>query len=78
MRRLIVAPVAAVVGVAVGVPCALAAARLMVHMLCGFTPCDPITMAAVAGALLAVGALLGYIPSRRPSKVQPMLTLRYE
>jgi predicted permease len=66
------------IGVVVGIPCALAATRLIAHMLFGVTPYDPVTLSAVAVALLAVGALAGFIPARRAMKVDPMVALRYE
>ncbi|HEV2491163.1 MAG TPA: ABC transporter permease [Candidatus Acidoferrales bacterium] len=68
----------ALVGILLGLPCALAATRLIAHMLFGVTPYDPVTLAAVAASLLAVGALAGYIPARRAMKVDPMIALRYE
>jgi predicted permease len=66
------------IGIAIGLPCALAATRLIAHMLFGVSPYDPVTLTAVAGALLAVGALAGYIPARRAMKIDPMVALRYE
>jgi predicted permease len=66
------------IGIAVGLPCALAATRLIAHMLFGVTPYDPVTLVAVAIALLAAGAIAGYIPARRAMKVDPMVALRYE
>ena len=66
------------IGVAIGLPCALAATRLIAHMLFGVTPYDPITLGAVAIALVAVGALASYIPARRAMHVDPMVALRYE
>jgi len=66
------------IGIAVGLPCALAATRLIAHMLFGVTPYDPLTLAAVSFALLAVGALAGYIPARRAMRVDPIVALRYE
>jgi predicted permease len=68
----------ALIGVAIGLPCALAATRLIAHMLFGVTPYDPLTLAAVPLALLSVAALAGYIPARRAMKVDPMVALRYE
>jgi predicted permease len=68
----------ALIGIAVGLPCALAATRLIAHMLFGVKPYDPVTLAAVVIALLAVAALAGYIPARRAMKVDPMVALRYE
>jgi ABC-type antimicrobial peptide transport system permease subunit len=65
-------------GIVVGLPCALAATRLIVHMLFGVTPYDPVTFVAVSMLLLAVGAIAGYIPARRAMHVDPMVALRYE
>ena len=65
-------------GIAVGVPCAVATARLITHLLFKVTPYDPVTLALVPFALLAVAALASYIPARRAMKVDPMVALRYE
>lgn len=65
-------------GVAIGVPCALGAARLVAHMLFGVTPYDPLTVTVIVCALLAVGVLAGYIPALRAMRVDPMIALRHE
>jgi putative ABC transport system permease protein len=65
-------------GIVVGLPCALAATRLIVHMLFGVRPYDPVTLVVVSMSLLAVGAMAGYIPARRAMRVDPMVALRYE
>ncbi|HYL10495.1 MAG TPA: ABC transporter permease [Candidatus Acidoferrales bacterium] len=65
-------------GMAVGVPCALAASRLLGHMLFGVSANDPATLAAVTFALVAVAAFAGYVPARRAMRVDPMVALRYE
>ncbi len=65
-------------GLAVGLPCALAAAHLVGHMLFNVSANDPATLATVAFALAAVAALAGYIPARRAMRVDPMAALRYE
>ena len=65
-------------GIVIGIPCAFAASRLIAHMLFGITPYDPITFAAVAFVLLAIGTIAGYLPARRAAKVDPMVALRYE
>ncbi len=65
-------------GLALGLPCALAASRLLGHMLFGVSANDPATLAAVAVTLAAVAALAGYVPARRAMRVDPMVALRYE
>lgn len=68
----------AAVGLAVGIPSALIAARLLSHMLFGVTASDPATLAAVTAGLAAVAALAGYIPARRAMNIDPMEALRHE
>jgi predicted permease len=68
----------AAVGLAVGLPCALAASHLIGHMLFGVSANDPLTLAAVAFALAAVAALAGFVPARRAMQVDPMVALRHE
>ena len=68
----------AAVGLAVGLPCALAASHLIGHMLFGVSANDPVTLAAVAFTLAAVAALAGFVPARRAMQVDPMVALRHE
>ena len=70
--------VLAVTGLAIGIPCALAASRLLARMLFGISPNDPVTLASVAFVLAAVAALAGYIPARRAMRVDPIVALRHE
>jgi putative ABC transport system permease protein len=65
-------------GMALGIPCALAASRLLGHMLFGVSVNDPATLASVTFALAAVATLAGYVPARRAMSVDPMVALRYE
>jgi putative ABC transport system permease protein len=65
-------------GLAVGLPSALAASRLIGHMLFGVSPSDPFTLLATTLALGAVAALAAYVPVRRATRVDPMEALRYE
>ncbi len=65
-------------GIIVGVPCAIAAARLIGHMLFGVAPGDPVTFVAAASVLLAIGTLAGYWPARRATKIDPIAALRRE
>jgi predicted permease len=65
-------------GLAVGVPAALAATRLLEHMLFGVSIHDPVTLASVAFGLSAVAALAGYVPARRAMRVEATVALRHE
>ena len=65
-------------GMALGIPCALAASRLLSHMLFNVSASDPATLAVVTVGLAGVAALAGYIPARRAMRVDPMVALRYE
>jgi predicted permease len=65
-------------GISIGLPCALAASRLIVHLLFGVSPDDPATLAVVSITLLAVGIVAGYWPAHRAVKVDPIVALRYE
>ncbi len=66
------------IGIAVGIPCAVATARLIVHLLFKVTPYDPVTLALVPLVLIAVGSLASYIPARRAMTVDPLVALRYQ
>lgn len=66
------------VGIGIGIPSALAAARLLTHLLFHVKPYDPATLALVPVVLLGVGLLASYFPARRAMKVDPLVALRYE
>ena len=78
--RLVMRDVLAVLagGVVAGVCISLAATRLLQRMLFGLGPRDPLTIVAAVGILAAVALLAGYLPARRATKVDPMVSLRYE
>ncbi len=68
----------ALLGVAIGIPAALAAGRLLSSMLYGLKASDPFTIAAATAVLLAVAGLAAFLPAYRASRVDPMVALRYE
>jgi putative ABC transport system permease protein len=63
-------------GVALGVPLALFAARSLKTLMFGISEVDAVTFAAVAMFFLALGALAGLLPARRAATVDPMIALR--
>ena len=65
-------------GLMVGIPIALAAARLLRTVLYGVTPSDPVTIVLSVLLILLVAALAAWIPARRAAKIDPMEALRYE
>ena len=66
------------IGLALGVPAALLAARLVSTQLFGVNPTDPLTLLTAALSLTVVAASAGYLPARRASRVNPLIALRYE
>ena len=66
------------IGIGIGLPCALGAAHLVAHMLFNVSVSDPVTLVAVALSLACVAALAGYIPARRATRVDPLVALRHE
>ena len=65
-------------GVAVGVPAALAGARLLKEALYGVRPTDPVAPIAASLVLFAVAGLAAYLPARRASRIDPIAALRSE
>ena len=65
-------------GMAVGIPAALAASRLISSMIYGVAGNDPSTILLSCSILVAVAALAAYSPARRASRIDPMAALRSE
>jgi putative ABC transport system permease protein len=66
------------IGLALGIPAAIGAGRLMKDQLFGVKPWDPV-MLVFATLLLALAAVLAsVIPARRAAGVEPMVALRNE
>jgi len=68
----------ATAGVVIGAPCALAATRLIAHVLFGVAPGDPLAYMVAASTLLVIGALGGFWPARRAMNTDPIIALRSE
>jgi ABC-type antimicrobial peptide transport system permease subunit len=67
-----------IAGVAVGLPVIFAVTRLASTLLFGLTPTDPVSLLLAALLMLAVAMVAGYLPSRRATRVDPMVALRCE
>ena len=64
------------IGVASGIPIALAAATLMAPLLFGVRPGDPLILAAAALTMTAVASGAALIPARRAAAIDPLAALR--
>ena len=65
-------------GLGLGIACALGATRLMRALLYQTEPFDLVTFASVPGILGIVALLACYLPARRAAMVEPVTALRAE
>jgi macrolide transport system ATP-binding/permease protein len=66
------------IGLAVGIPIALAGSRYVESLLFGIRPTDPASIAAAVVILLAAGLTACLVPARRATLVDPVVALRSE
>jgi predicted permease len=64
------------IGVAVGLPCAIAISRLISSRLYGLTAADPMSFVTAMLIVLTAAFLAGYVPARRAARIDPMVSLR--
>jgi predicted permease len=65
-------------GLVLGLPVALLAARAVAKVLFGVTPADTLTFVGTAVVLLAVGLAAAFAPARRAASIEPVQVLRQE
>jgi putative ABC transport system permease protein len=68
----------AMIGVVIGVGAALGLARYMTTLVFGVKTRDPIVFVTVVVVLSAVALVATFVPALRASRVDPMVSLRYE
>jgi ABC-type antimicrobial peptide transport system permease subunit len=68
----------AVLGLAIGLPAALAASKLVKSFLFRMNPTDPLAVTLAVATLLGAALLAGYAPAWRASRIDPMVALRHE
>jgi len=66
------------VGLAISLPTALVASKVVESFLFGIKPNDPLTLAASVITLVSASILAGYLPARSASRIDPMVALRHE
>ncbi|HKX31770.1 MAG TPA: ABC transporter permease [Blastocatellia bacterium] len=66
------------IGAGLGTVAALAAGRLLKHVVPGVRPMEPLTLAAMVALLMAAALLASFIPARRASRIDPISALHQE
>src|SRR5262245_46499047 len=76
--RLVLSRVSVLVGLGVLIGAAVSswASQFVATLLYGLEPRDPVTLAGSAAVLAAVGAIAGWLPARRASRIDPAVVLR--
>jgi putative ABC transport system permease protein len=65
-------------GLALGLVGAFFVSRVLIGMLYGISPTDPLTFTGVSFVLLVVALLACLLPARRATRVDPIVALRSE
>jgi len=66
------------IGIVTGIAFAMALTPVIQTQWFGLSPHDPKTIAAVSLLTIAVSCIAGYLPARRASQVNPIISLRHD
>jgi putative ABC transport system permease protein len=80
VRRMVMTQGARVVvfGVVIGLAAAVLSTRALGTLLYEVRALDPLTFAVASALMIGIGLLASYVPARRASRVDPMISLRAE
>jgi putative ABC transport system permease protein len=67
-----------VFGVVIGLAAAVLSTRALGTLLYDVRAIDPLTFIVSAALMVGIGLLASYMPARRASRVDPMISLRAE
>ena len=70
--------VLASIGLAISVPAAFAASKLIESFLYDMKPNDPLAVTGAVAILVSAAILAGYLPARNASRIDPMIAVRHE
>jgi putative ABC transport system permease protein len=66
------------IGVGIGIVGTVLCGRFLASQLFQVTPFDPLTLSAMAAALLTAAFIASYLPALRAARVDPVTALRNE
>ena len=66
------------IGIAIGLPLAIAASRIFANMLFALSFADPVTLSTASLLLILTGFLAGLLPAIRAMRLEPIAALRHE
>jgi ABC-type antimicrobial peptide transport system permease subunit len=67
-----------IIGLAIGLPMALGASKLIASVLFGVKPGDPWSLVSALTTLLSAALAAGYLPALKASRTDPLVAVRHE
>jgi predicted permease len=66
------------IGLAAGIPMAIAVSRTVAALLYGVPPADPVSLSVAVALMTLIAGLAAYLPARRAARLDPLTALRVE